>query len=203
MPGTGLAEGRRLRSSWIYGGDGQTLGDISKGMRVAYGEIVQPAFDAGISLNGKICFVAIHVERRAVNTSDADAFIPGITCRKRHRQIVLPGFRSARPRVKDRVRRQLVGEVVAIHNMNPVRKRLSKGMARRPDGLRRQRIMIAGNEEDWRMLGATFAESLCKLLPEIGLWLRIIEEITGAEDCIHRVASRNVKNSRDHVHTRA
>jgi len=48
-------------------------------------------------------------------------------------------------------------------------------MAWRPDGRQRQRIMIARNEEDWRMLGATLAESLRKLLPEIGLWLRIIE----------------------------
>src|SRR5882762_7065101 len=175
MPGTGLAEGRRLRSPWIYRGDGQTLGDISKGMRVAYCEIVQPPLDAGISLNGKVRFVAFKIKSRAMNAPNANPLIPGFASRKRHRQIVLPCLRPARPRVEHGVRRQFISEVVAIHNMNPVGKRLSKCVARRPDGLRRQRIMIARNEEDWRMLGATFAESLCKLLPEIGLWLRIID----------------------------
>src|SRR6267378_4195869 len=99
-------------------------------MRVAYGEIVQPAFDAGISLNGKVRFVAFKIKRRAMNAPNANPLIPGFASKKRHRQIVLPGFRSARTRSFTRGRRQLVGEVVAIHNMNPVRKRLSKGMAR-------------------------------------------------------------------------
>ena len=172
-------------------------------MRIADREIVQPALDAGIPANRKIRLVAVDVERAAMDAADAEPFIAGFAGRQRHRQIVLPRFRPAWAGVQDGIRRELVREVVAIDDVHPLREPRSKRMTWRPHRLRRQRIVIARNEEDRWMRGSVLLKRPCKPFPEVRLGLGIVEQVAGAQHRMHRVASRDVEDLRDHVHPRA
>ena len=75
-------------------------------------------------------------------------------------------------------------------------------MTWRPYGLRCEWIVIAGYEEYRCMRGSVLLKRSCKAFPKIRLGLRIIEEVTGAQQSMHSVASRDVEDIRDHVHTR-
>jgi hypothetical protein len=57
----------------------QAFRDISKGVRIADGEIVQSTLHTGIAANGKVRLVALHVERAAVHATDADTFVFRLT----------------------------------------------------------------------------------------------------------------------------
>ena len=78
-----------------------------------------------------------------------------------------PAFDRHGLRVEDRVRRELVREVVAVDDMHPLRKPRSKRVRRRPHRLRRQRIVIARHEEDGSMRARVIAERLCEPFPEV------------------------------------
>jgi hypothetical protein len=63
--------------------------------------------------------------------------------------------------------------------------------------------VIARNEKDRRVLVAAPLERFCQALPEIRAGIRIVEEITNAEDCIYSIPARNVEDSPNHIHTGA
>ena len=44
-------------------------------------------------------------------------------------------------------------------------------------------------------------ERPCKPLPKVRTWVGIVEYVTNAQYGIHRVAPRDVKDPRDHIHT--
>ena len=61
--------------------------------------------------------------------TDSEPLVTRFPLRERHRQIVLAGFRSAGPCVQDGVGRQFVREIIAIHNVNPLRQTGAEWMA--------------------------------------------------------------------------
>ena len=144
-------------------------------MRVAYCEIIQPALNTGVSANRKVCFETINVKRGAVDTTDPEPFVTRFASRKRHRQIVLSSFRPARTCVQDRVRRQFVCEVVTIDDVYPLWERQSERVARGPDRLGRERVMIAWNQEDRRVRVAALPEPVCESLPKVLFRIGIVE----------------------------
>jgi hypothetical protein len=63
--------------------------------------------------------------------------------------------------------------------------------------------MIAGNEKDGRVRAGVRLERPCQPLPEIWAGIRIVEDITNAEDRIYGVAPRDVQDSANYIHARA
>jgi hypothetical protein len=63
--------------------------------------------------------------------------------------------------------------------------------------------MIAGNEKDGRVRAGVRLERPCQPFPEIWAGIRIVEDITNAEDCIYSIPARNVEDSPNHIHTGA
>jgi hypothetical protein len=84
--------------------------------------------------------------------------------------------------------------------MHPLWKPRSKGVAERPYRFRGQGVMIAGNEKDGRVRAGVRLERPCQPLPEIWAGIRIVEDITNAEDRIDGVAPRDVQNSTNYIH---
>jgi hypothetical protein len=129
-------------------------------MCVAYCEIVESALDAGISANREICLIPINVECGAVDATDTKSFIAKLANWKRHGQIVFARLRSTRTGVQNHVGRELICEIISIHDVYPLRKLCSKWMTQCPHGLRREWIVVARNQEYRRMRGTTLWENL-------------------------------------------
>ena len=98
-PSRSLVKTCRFGSAWIHSGHGQILRNIAEGMRVTDREIVKPSQNAGISANGKVRLIPLDVKRAAVNATNAQPMVTGIARRERHREIILPRLRTARPRI--------------------------------------------------------------------------------------------------------
>jgi hypothetical protein len=126
-------------------------------MCVAYCEIVESALDAGISANREICLIPINVECGAVDATDTKSFIARLANWKRHGQIVFARRRSTRTGVQNHVGRELICEIISIHDVYPLRKLCSKWMTQCPHGLRREWIVVARNQEYRRMRGTTLS----------------------------------------------
>ncbi len=182
--GARLVEVRGLGRARVDGRNGQAVRDVSERMRVADGQVVQPALDARVAADREIGLIAFDVERAAVDAADAQSRVACLARWQRHRQVVLPRFRSAGPGVQDHVRRELVREIVAVDDVHPRRQSRSKGMGRRPHRLRRQRIVIAGNEEDRDMRTRMIAERPGEPFPEVFGRRGVVEQVAGAQDRI-------------------
>jgi hypothetical protein len=63
--------------------------------------------------------------------------------------------------------------------------------------------MIAGNEKDGRVRAGARLKRPCQPLPEIWAGIRIIEDITNAEDRVYGVAPRDVEDSANYIHAGA
>jgi hypothetical protein len=96
--------------------------------------------------------------------------------------------------------RKLIGEVIPIDDVCPLRKPCSKWMTQCPYRLSREWIVVARNQEYRRMRGTTLPEGPCKPFPKIGLGFWIVEQVSGAQQSMHRVTPRHVEDVGDHVH---
>jgi hypothetical protein len=63
--------------------------------------------------------------------------------------------------------------------------------------------VIARNEKDRRVPIAATLERFCQALPEIRARIRVIEDITNAEDCIYSIPARDVEDSPNYIHAGA
>ena len=63
--------------------------------------------------------------------------------------------------------------------------------------------MIAGDQKDGRVRACVRLERPCQPLPKIWTGIRIVEDITNAEDRIYGVAPRDVQDSANYIHARA
>ena len=182
------------RSAWIYRRHRQVFRDVTKRMRVAYREIVQPALDAGIPANRKIRLVPLNVKRAAVNATDTEPFIAWFARRQRHRQIVLACLRPARPRVQ-------ITACGRTHTRNhhgrrraPTREAALEKRDQGPHRLWRQRVVVARESKNRADADQGAPERLCKPLPKVRSRFRIVEYISDAQDqhlhALRRATSR-------------
>jgi hypothetical protein len=63
--------------------------------------------------------------------------------------------------------------------------------------------VIAWNEKNGRMLIAAPLKRFCQALPKIGTGIRIVEDVTHAEDSIYGVSSRYIEDSPHYIHAGA
>jgi hypothetical protein len=63
--------------------------------------------------------------------------------------------------------------------------------------------VIARNEKHRRVLVASPLERFCQALPEIRAGIRIVEDITNAEDRIYSIPARDVEDSPNYIHAGA
>ena len=78
----GLVEVRGLGCTGVDGRDRRSLGDVTERMRVTDREIVEPALDARIATNREVGLIAVHVERAAMDASDAYSRVTGFAGRE-------------------------------------------------------------------------------------------------------------------------
>jgi hypothetical protein len=62
--------------------------------------------------------------------------------------------------------------------------------------------VVAWNEEYRRIGGSVLLKRFRQSLPKVGFGFRVIEQVSGAEQRMYRVASRDFEELGDHVHTR-
>src|ERR1700688_3083740 len=130
-------------------------------MRIPYGEIIQSASNARIAANRKVRLVSIDIEGAPVYATDSETLVARLAPWERHRQIVFACLRSARSRIQNGVGCDLVREIIAVDDMHPRGKPCSKRVPLRPYRLRRQRVVVPGNEKNRGMRSSACLKSLC------------------------------------------
>src|SRR5271165_5451620 len=97
-------------------------------MPVAYREILEAALHARVPANRKVRLVSANIKGAAMHATNTESLISRFARWKRHGQIVLASLRSARSGVQNGVRRNLIHEIIAIHDVHPRGKPSSKRM---------------------------------------------------------------------------
>ena len=170
-------------------------------MRIAYGKVIQPTLHSSVPAYRKIRLIPIDVERATVDTSNADTFVSQFARGQSHRQVPLTGLRPARAGVENCIRTELVREIVAINNVYPFRKTHTKRVSGGPNRLGRQRIVVAWHQKYGDVRTGMIAENLGQTLPEILGRSWVVEKISSAQDCVDAVASSDIKDPRNDLHS--
>src|SRR5262245_61908332 len=84
--------------------------------------------------------------------------------------------------------------------MDPCWKAFAKWVSWSPHRLRREGVVIAGNEKYRRMGFRSITERFGETLPKIRRRCGVIKQISCAEYSTHRVASSNIENPRYNFH---
>src|SRR5260221_8446956 len=170
-------------------------------MRIPYGEIIQSASNACIAANRKVRLVSIDIEGAPVYAADSETIVAKLAPWERHRQIVFACLRPARSGVQNGVRCDLVREIIAVDNVHPHWEPCSKRVPLSPYRIRRQRVVVPGNEKYRRMRHTPRLKSHCEPFPKVGRRIRIIEYVSGTKYRIHRIATSYIEDAGDDVHT--